>query len=107
MNQSASVSTVALANRLARPNLRAIPFDDPFFDWNVYLIKQKNAKLSKEARAFESLLLKHRNEMTGPGAAGGSAFNIRLHAPKNREYTIAPVCAILRLMKHIRKPRIG
>jgi DNA-binding transcriptional LysR family regulator len=66
MNQSAGISTVALANRLARPNLRAIPFDDPFFDWNVYLIKQKNAKLSKEARAFESLLLKHRNEMTGP-----------------------------------------
>jgi DNA-binding transcriptional LysR family regulator len=63
MNQSAGISTVALANRLARQNLRAIPFDDPVFDWNVYLIKLKNAKLSPEARAFENLLLQHRKDM--------------------------------------------
>lgn len=63
MNQSAGISTVALASRLARPNLRAIPFDDPAFDWNIYLIKQKNARLSSEAKLFENLLLRHRKEM--------------------------------------------
>lgn len=68
MNQSVGISTVALANRLSRSNLRAIPFDDPVFDWNVYLIKLKDAKLSPEARAFERILLRHRNELT---AAGG------------------------------------
>ncbi len=60
MNQSAGISTVALANRLSRSNLRAIPFDDPIFDWNVYLIKLKEAKLSPEAKAFERILLQHR-----------------------------------------------
>lgn len=64
MNQSVGISTVALARRLSRKNLRAIPFDDPFFDWNICLIRLKNAKLSPEARAFESLLLEHRKEMT-------------------------------------------
>lgn len=63
MNQSVGISTVALAGRLSRPNLRAIPFDDPVFDWNVYLIKLKNAKLSPEAKAFEDLLFQHRKEM--------------------------------------------
>jgi DNA-binding transcriptional LysR family regulator len=64
MNQSVGLSTMALAKRLSRPNLRAIPFDDPFFDWNIYLIKLKNAKLSPEAKAFESLLLERRKDMT-------------------------------------------
>ncbi|SHI07765.1 DNA-binding transcriptional regulator, LysR family [Sporobacter termitidis DSM 10068] len=64
MNQSAGISTLALANRLSRPNLRAIPFDDPAFDWSIYLIKQKNAKLSPEAKTFEGLLLQHRKDMT-------------------------------------------
>ncbi len=63
-NQSVGLSTITLAKRLSRPNLRAIPFDDPCFDWNIYLIKLKNAKLSPEARAFESLLLQHRRDMT-------------------------------------------
>jgi DNA-binding transcriptional LysR family regulator len=64
MNQSAGLSTVALAGRLSRPNLRAIPFDDPGLDWNIYLIKLKNTKLTPEARAFEGLLLQHRRELT-------------------------------------------
>lgn len=63
MNQSVGLSTMALAKRLSRPNLRAIPFDDPCFDWSIYLIKLKNAKLSPEAKEFESLLLQHRREM--------------------------------------------
>lgn len=63
MNQSVGISTVALAGRLSRPNLRAIPFDDPVFDWNIYLIKLKNARLSPEAKAFENLLFQHRKEI--------------------------------------------
>lgn len=63
-NQSAGISTLALARRLSRPNLRAIPFDDSCFDWNICLIKLKNAKLSPEARAFENMLLQYRKEMT-------------------------------------------
>lgn len=62
MNQSVGISTISLANRLSRPNLRAIPFDDPVLDWNIYLIKLKNAKLSPEARAFETILLQHRRD---------------------------------------------
>jgi DNA-binding transcriptional LysR family regulator len=64
MNQSVGISTIALARRLSRPNLRAIPFDDPCFDWNIYLLKLKNTKVSPEAKAFESLLLQHRRELT-------------------------------------------
>ncbi len=64
MNQAVGISVVPLANRLARANLRVIPFDDPVFDWNIYLIKLKNAKLSQAAKAFQSLLLQHRKEMT-------------------------------------------
>lgn len=64
MNQSAGISTIPLAMRLSRPNLRAIPFEDPAFDWNIYLIKLKNTRLSPEAKAFESLLLEHRRNMS-------------------------------------------
>lgn len=64
MNQSVGISTIALANRLSRPNLRAIPFDDPVLDWNIYLIKLRNAKLSPEGRAFENILLQHRRDIT-------------------------------------------
>lgn len=64
MNQSVGISTIPLANRLARPNLRAIPFADPIFDWNIYVIKLKNTILSPEAKAFEGLLLKHQCETT-------------------------------------------
>jgi DNA-binding transcriptional LysR family regulator len=74
MNQSVGISTVALAKRLSRQNLRAIPFDDPVLDWNIFLIKLKNAKLSAEAKAFQAQLLLHRKELTAarfdtPGAA--------------------------------------
>lgn len=63
MNQSVGISVVPLANRLARSNLRVIPFEDRVFDWNIYLIKLRNAKLSPEAKAFENLLLQHRKEL--------------------------------------------
>lgn len=63
MNQSAGISTIPLARRLSRPNLRAIPFNDPVMDWSIYLIKLKNAILSPEARTFESLLLSHRHKV--------------------------------------------
>lgn len=64
LNQSVGISVLQLANRLSRPNLRAIPFDDPALDWNIYLIKLKNAILSPEAKAFEQILLQYRKDMT-------------------------------------------
>jgi DNA-binding transcriptional LysR family regulator len=70
MNQFAGISTIALANRLSRPNLRAIPFDDPGFDWNIYQIKRKGAKLSPEAKAFEALLLQHKKHLQAPLKSG-------------------------------------
>ncbi len=60
INQSAGISTVPLAERLGRSKLRAIPFEDTLLEWNIYLIKLKNAVLSPEAKAFEQLLLEHR-----------------------------------------------
>ena len=63
MNQAVGISAIPLAKRLARPNLRMIPFSDPVFEWNIYLIKLKNAKLSTEARAFENVLFQYRKEM--------------------------------------------
>jgi DNA-binding transcriptional LysR family regulator len=64
IGQSAGISTLPLASRLSRPNLRAIPFDDPVFDWNIHLIKLKNTKLSPEAKAFENLILERCKEIT-------------------------------------------
>lgn len=63
MQQSVGISALPLARKLARPNLRAIPFEDSAFDWSIFLIKQKNAKLSPEARGFESQLLQYRKEL--------------------------------------------
>jgi DNA-binding transcriptional LysR family regulator len=57
VNFAVGISTVALARRLSRPALRAVPFDDAALDWNIYLIKAKNERLSREAQLFESMLL--------------------------------------------------
>jgi DNA-binding transcriptional LysR family regulator len=62
VNFAAGISTVALARRLARPMLHAVPFDDTALDWNIYLIKAKNERLSREAQLFESMLLRHGEE---------------------------------------------
>jgi DNA-binding transcriptional LysR family regulator len=56
-NTGVGISTMALAKRLARPHVRAIPFVEPEMQWNIYLIKNKNATLSSEARAFEQTLI--------------------------------------------------
>jgi hypothetical protein len=56
VNFAAGISTLALARRLSRPALRAVPFEDTALDWNIYLIKAKNEHLSYEARLFENLL---------------------------------------------------
>lgn len=61
------ISTCALAARLSRPNLRAIPFDDPLLDWNVYLIKRHGVKLSREAALFEKTVLQFRNQQIENG----------------------------------------
>lgn len=51
------VSTMALAARLDRPELRAIPFADPLFQWSVHLIRRKGAALSPAAKLFERAVL--------------------------------------------------
>lgn len=61
LNQCAGISVCELASRLNRPNLRAVPISDPGLEWNVYLIKRKDAVLSPEARTFERVLLDYRD----------------------------------------------
>jgi hypothetical protein len=61
VNFTAGISTLALANRLGRSTLRAIPFADPALDWNIHLIKLKNDRISHEAQQFERMLLQHRD----------------------------------------------
>ena len=59
VNFAVGISTLALARRLSRPALHAIPFEDPALDWNICLIKAKNERLSREAQLFENLLCRH------------------------------------------------
>lgn len=58
----AGVSTMALAARLDRPELRAIPFADPVFQWSVHLIRRKGAVLSPAAKLFEQAVLEARKK---------------------------------------------
>jgi DNA-binding transcriptional LysR family regulator len=58
-NHSVGISTVHLARRLSRPNLRAIPLADPPMEWNIYMIKRKGSHLSPEAKLFEKTVLQH------------------------------------------------
>lgn len=63
LNESVGISVVQLAERQARPNLRAIPFEYPVLNWNVYLIKLKGAVLSPAAKAFEQVLLDYKEKL--------------------------------------------
>jgi DNA-binding transcriptional LysR family regulator len=54
------ISTTGLARRLRRENIVAVPFDEPEAAWQGYLIKKKGASLTKQARAFENTVLRHR-----------------------------------------------
>ena len=47
------ISTMALAKRLSRSHVCAVPFIEPELQWNIYLIKNKNISLSPEAKAFD------------------------------------------------------
>jgi DNA-binding transcriptional LysR family regulator len=60
---TAGLSTLPLFHRLNRPNLAAIPLEDPIFDWNIYMIRRKGAVLSPPANRFWKAVLKHRDEM--------------------------------------------
>lgn len=51
------VSTMALATRLHRPELKAIPFDDPLFQWSLHFIRRKGAILSPAANLFKCAVL--------------------------------------------------
>jgi hypothetical protein len=86
-SHSVGISTAHLANRLARPNLRAIPLVDPVMEWNIYLIKRKGMHLSPEARQFEKLLLQHLSVLEKQPASDArfrrpGIFSLRLIHPR-------------------------
>lgn len=56
------VSTMALAARLHRPDLRAIPFTDPVFQWSLHFIRHRRTTLSPNAKLFERAVLNARSE---------------------------------------------
>lgn len=59
IGQAAGIASQALARRLNRSHIRVIPFEDPEMAWNIYLIKARGARLSPEARKFESMLINY------------------------------------------------
>lgn len=58
IKKAVGVSTMILASHLNRPELRAIPFADPIFQWSVHFIKRKGAALSPSAKLFERSVMK-------------------------------------------------
>ncbi len=64
-SQMAGLSVLPLFHRLNRPNLVAIPLEDPIFDWNIYMIKRKGSTLSQPASRFWKAMIRHRNELQG------------------------------------------
>lgn len=58
IKQTAGISTMALFEHLNRPRLRAIPFQEPDLDWEVYFIRRRGAVLSPAAKKFEKYVLK-------------------------------------------------
>lgn len=49
------------AKKICNSDLRIIPFDCEEMNWDIYLIKKKAALISPGVKAFEKLLLKHRD----------------------------------------------
>ena len=58
IKKAVGVSTVVLAAHLNRPELRAIPFEDPIFQWSVHFIRRRGAALSPAAKLFQQAVLK-------------------------------------------------
>lgn len=68
------VSTMALASRLNRPRLKAVPLADPVFHWCLHFIRRKDRELSAPARLFEQAVLDRREaqgvlRLPAPGAS--------------------------------------
>ncbi len=57
INQCCGVMNLTTAEKIATPNLCLIPFECREMDWNIYLIKNKRAIFTKEARDLENVLL--------------------------------------------------
>ena len=58
IKKAVGVSTVVLAAHLNRSELRAVPFEDPIFQWSVHFIKRRGAALSPGAKLFQQAVLK-------------------------------------------------
>lgn len=57
INQCCGVMNLTTAEKIATPNLCLIPFECQEMDWNIYLVKNKRAIFTKEARDLENVLL--------------------------------------------------
>ena len=53
IKKAVGVSTMVLMSHLDRPELRAIPFEDPIFQWSVHFIRRRGAALSPAAKLFQ------------------------------------------------------
>lgn len=73
IKKAVGVSTMVLMSHLDRPELRAIPFEDPIFQWSVHFIRRRGAALSPAAKLFQQAVLK---KLEKQGI---------LHLPKERE----------------------
>jgi DNA-binding transcriptional LysR family regulator len=56
-DQAICLSTLSLANRMARSNVVAVPFEDPIFDRDLYVIKKKGVTPSYYASVLEQMLV--------------------------------------------------
>jgi DNA-binding transcriptional LysR family regulator len=65
MNQAVGLTTLTLCKRMRRPDVVPVPFLDPIFDREVYVIKKKGAQLTRYAALLEEMLIAHK------GAIGG------------------------------------
>ncbi len=60
LNLCCGVTTLTYAEKICGPDLCIVPFDCEEMNWNIYLIKKKDAALSLGAKTFEKILLKYR-----------------------------------------------
>lgn len=62
LNLCCGITTLTSAQKICGPELCIVPFDCDEMNWNIYLIKKKDAVLSQGAKTFEKILLKYREE---------------------------------------------
>lgn len=59
LNKCCAVMGAPAASHITMQNVKAIPFSDPSFSWNIYLIKPRHRKMSNAAKSFEKMLIEH------------------------------------------------